>query len=820
MKTIITCVLCLMSLISATASTGRIRGQVIDSKTNEGMEYVHVAIKNAQTSEFVTGAVTDATGVFEIGNLNIGKFIVQVSTMGYTPIEREIMIADANALVNLSILSMLEDSKMLEEVEVVGQRSQMRFEIDKRIFNVDQSLATTGGSASDVLGNIPSVEVDTEGEISLRGNTSVTIWINGRASGLSAENRAQILEQLPAENIERVEIVTNPSARYNPEGTAGIINIILKQNRNAGYYGSLQAGVDTRGGYNMSGNINYSSGQFEAFLNLSHRVRKGRGDGFTLRNNLDGSGNILSFLNQTNLDTDKDGPYIARTGFTYHFTPKDHLSFSAMGMMDDEVENETMDYTGTIPGSYISSLRSSVLSDKMKLGSFELNYKREFTANSNLDLTVSRNLMWKDEENGINQLSQFADATESASYQFQDRSMNMKSWEIQADYVNSFTENDKLEAGYKADLGRDINKVETFSGLTPETASHNDQLYNDFKYNQDVHALYATYSKRISNFGIQVGLRGEYTKIDTRTLGFMENESDVTPFKDDYFSLYPSAFLSYALPNNNELQLNYTRRVSRPRGGQLNPFINITDSANISYGNPYLTPQYSNSIELNYIKNWDDHMISASLYYRNTNDVIQRINYLQDNVMMQTFENIANTQSTGAEFIVKNNFFRRIDLTTSVNLYYNKLDGFTFMPPGASSPVIGEGDDNFAWSGRMVANTILPYDISFQVTGNYNSRRVISQGYQKPSGSVDIGIRKSFFDKKLTLTVSARDILDTRKRTSVTSGSGFSQQDMYSRQGQTFNFTLTYSFGNMSSKKNGNNGNGNANALMGDEEEY
>jgi outer membrane cobalamin receptor len=332
-------------------------------------------------------------GAFRLDGVSNGNYVVAVSVVGYATFEKELTIGTGQKTINLRNILLKEDTQLLNEVQVVGQRSQMKFEIDRKVFNVDQSLATAGGSASDVLGNIPSVQVDPEGEVSLRGNSSVTVWINGKESGLSADNRAQILEQLPAESIERVEVITNPSAKYNPEGTAGIINIVLKKNRKAGYYGSLQAGVDTRGGYNAAGNVNFSSGKFESFVNVGTRVRKSEGEGYTNRQNLDDNGNPVSYLNQLRNDEDTRKPVIARMGTTYHATDKDHFSFSGFGLLGRGDETDWLNYTSNIPGSFTNSLRTSAEKRKMNIGNFEIGYKRDFSEKSNLDLSASYNLV-------------------------------------------------------------------------------------------------------------------------------------------------------------------------------------------------------------------------------------------------------------------------------------------------------------------------------------------------------------------------------------------------------------------------------------------
>ena len=274
---------------------GSIKGKIIDAQTKEALEFVNVRMQKADGS--VQGGITDQEGLFYIDNLPLGNYSLIISYMGYKTIEKELSITASNSNIDLRTILLSEDSQVIGEVEVVGQKSQMRFEIDKKVFNVDQDISSTGGTASDILSNIPSVEVDNEGEVSLRGNSSVTIWINGKASGLSADNRAQILEQMPAETIETIEVITNPSAKYSPEGTAGIINIVLKEDREPGYYGSAQVGADTEGGYNASANINYSSSKLDAYANVGYRHRRRDGGGYTNRTNISETGN--TYLNQT-----------------------------------------------------------------------------------------------------------------------------------------------------------------------------------------------------------------------------------------------------------------------------------------------------------------------------------------------------------------------------------------------------------------------------------------------------------------------------------------------------------------------------------------
>jgi outer membrane receptor protein involved in Fe transport len=782
--------LCLCVNLVYAVNDGVVNGTVIDSKSKGALESVTVMIKEKNASETKpVGVNTDRNGKFTLRNIPYGDYILSVSSVGYKTFEQEIALTSTAKTVTLKPISLIEESELLDEVQVTAIGTQMKIDIDKKVFNVDQNIAAAGGSASEVLSNIPSVEVDSEGEVSLRGNSAVTIWINGKASGLSADNRAQILEQMPAENIDRIEVITNPSAKYSPEGTAGIINIILKENRKAGYFGSVQAGVNSRGGYNFGLNYNYSSRKLDAYASLNHRshVFTGGSNSHRLINGED------TFLDQI---TDMDGRhnnFFGRAGLTYHLTGSDHFTLNGFNMFGKGKNDNVTNYTSNIPASYIQSERRTSSSNNMLGGNAQFSYKHDFSKSSNIDFTASYNKWGMNNESVYTQTSLYSDDTQTSSYQRQTGDVGPYNWEFQLDYINTFSENSKIEAGYKGTLGREDSPVETFSGNNANDAVATPELFNRFIYNQNIHALYATYTGRLNKFGYQFGLRGEYSNVQTRSLGY--GETDMPFHTDDYLDLFPSLFLSYVLPANNEIQVNYTRRITRPRGPQINSFKNITDSTNISFGNPELLPEYSNAFELNYIKSWKNHILSFSGYYRSTDNRVQRISYLDGNIMKSTFENIAGSSSTGTEFVLKNKFAGFIDLTTTVNLFYRQLDGFSYLPEGITVPVTGVAQENFSWDAKMIANFVLPKWFSLQLTGDYRAKQLIAQGYRKANYSLDAGIRRVF--GKISASINARDVFNSRKRHTVTSGTGFSQNSKNWRGGRLVGLTVTYNFGNM-----------------------
>ncbi|MFR2615503.1 TonB-dependent receptor domain-containing protein [Parabacteroides goldsteinii] len=798
--------LCFAPDMFANETDGKIKGIVMDGELGGPLEFVTVQVKAKGSDKIVQGSVTGSDGNYTIGGLKKGEYVVTFSYIGYEEVSKNISISSDNQILSLGELTLAEDTNQLGEVEVVAKRAQMRFEIDRKVFDATQDIAAEGGSASDLLSNIPSVEVDNEGSVSLRGNSSVTIWINGKASGLTADNQADILDMMPAGDIKQVEVITNPSARYSPEGTAGIINIILKDDRKPGYYGSVKVGADTDGGYQASGNINYSSSKVDAYANLNYRNREFKGGGITSRLNTTDN----SFLDQTNDSKRQHNNWFGRFGATWHITKSDDLAFNVTGMTGGGDNSENIHYNSidSQKNTIYTSDRITNGDSDMKMYNLELNYVHKFSENSNIDLMVSNNQWRRDGMNIFRQSTVYTDPSQTANplYQTQENDIKDKTWEVQADYTNKISDMARIEAGYKGTFQRNASPVDTYTGTTAEDIRQDESLYNRFLYNQDVHALYMTYGGKWNKLSYQVGLRGEYWRVDTRSLDFDQefNGKASETFEKDYFKLFPSAFISYALPKNNELQVNYTRRLRRPWGGQLNSFRNISDASNISFGNPELTPEYSHSFELNYIKSWESgHTLSLSGYYRSTDDVIQRIRFLnmEDNVMYTTSENVAKSQASGLEIVGKDKLFKILDLTTTVNLYYSKLDGFSYLPQGAETPVIGDTDESFAWNVRMIANLSLPWGVSLQGTGNYNSKQLMAQGHREPNYSVDLGLRKSFLSDKLTLSINARDLLDSRKFRTVTAGDGFWQDSENWRGGRRVGFTLTYNFGNMNKKK-------------------
>ncbi len=787
---------------------GIVKGKILDRQKSEPLGFVNIKVTEQGSDKFVGGGITDAGGNFNVSGLKYGKYTLSLTFMGYKDVTRQFEITPAKREVQFKLLYMAEDAKQLNEVTVTGQRATMKLEVDRKSFDVGQLISNAGQAASDVLDNIPSIEVDNDGNVSLRGNSSVEVWINGKASGLTSDNRAQILQQLPAESIDRIEVIDNPSAKFSAEGSAGIINIVLKKDRKAGYYGSVQAGGDTRGGANTSFNVNYNSRLIDSYLNIGYRHRANTGHMESQQTS--------NTYNQT-YDSDskqRGNNFFTRAGVTLHATTKDDFSLSGMLMHGGGNSHSYTPYIYTAVANDLNNyqldrLNRSRTGMDMRYGEF--NYRHSFTDKHFIDFTADLS-SWK--MNGDNW---YQDSTVvvgiddvTYSYQYRPQYINNHRKELKLEYENQVTKNFKIEAGYNGNFSRENTPQESYMDNTSfdgTNASEDKLFFNRFIYKQDLHAFYTTLSYKFGALSLMGGLRGEYWRVNTESYTW-EQEHDASlreqPFKKDYFQLFPSVFMSWQMTETQQLQLNYTRRLRRPWGGQLNSFRDTRDATTVSFGNPYLTPEFSNSFSLNYLKQWNDHSLLVSAYYRPTTDVIQRISYKnkEDGLFYQTSMNVAKSVSTGLEMTVKNKLWRILDLTTSANAYYYRLNGFSYDIDGQT--VTGNSDHNFTWNARMTASLMLPYDISIQTTGRYTARQVITQGYRKANYSIDFGARKNFFNKMFTLSVNCRDLLDSRRFETFTSGPNFTRHQINRRGGRRVSMTLTWNFGNMKQKKRPN----------------
>ncbi len=799
-----------------------VTGKVTDHGTKQPIDFANVSVLKAlMDSTLVTGSVTDENGEFSI-ELEDGKYILVVSFMGYSDVRREITVAGKP--VNVGRIALKEDTRMLKDVEVVAQGSSMRFELDKKVFTVDQNIASAGASVTDVLENIPSVDVDQEGNISLRNSEDVEIWINGKPAGLNSENRAQVLQQMPAGTIEKIELITNPSAKYSPEGTSGIINLVMKKDRSSGYYGSIQAGLDyslaapwnVPPGGNVGFNINFNAGPVDGYFNVGYRYHISNGGSKTDRYNLDGMGSkmldstlINSHLLQEGQQTHRGGGMFARAGLNFRVADGHTIGVSGFGMVSDpkvfkmsNSNHRTYEFTHwTDPTLNRTYTRDQNSTGSHPGGNVTLDYTFEMDEHKLQMSGTYRNFGW-------NQWIDYTQMEKDTTYQDQSTRNKDQGIDIKADYEWKPTPQSRLEAGYN--YTRNWNKSNADAHNTNASGEAIEELYPYFAAFNGLtqnHAFYITYGNRFwDKLSIQVGLRGEYymrhlesTYKDAAgnekdSYAGMENKKDTA-----YFQLFPSAYISYDFGNGHELQLNYTRRVNRPWGHQINPRMDFSDSTNISYGNVDLLPAYSNNLELNYLKTWERHTLSAGVFWKYREGAVQNVKYMDGNVMKNTYLNVAKRQELGIEVVAKNRLFGELlQLTTSANFYWNNIGAVheTMYHLGDTIPVDLTGQNIFAGSVRINAQFLFTKNFTGQISANYRSPRVVAQGTTSHSYSIDIGLRHTFLNKQLALALNVRDLLDSRARRNTTWGEGFWQFSENRWHSRSVSLTITYNFGN------------------------
>lgn len=786
-----------------------IKGKIVDSDSSSPIDFVNVALINEKTQQPAAGVTTDAGGTFELPTVTKGKYTLRISFVGYNTLNIPLNVSDKP--LNLGTLKLQEDSKALAEVVVVGQGSQMTFDIDKKVFSVDQNVAAAGGSASDVLQNIPSVDVDGEGNVSLRNNSSVEVWINGKPSGLTADNRAQVLQQMPAESIDKIEVMTNPSAKYKPEGTSGIINIVLKKNRKAGYYGSVSAGLihvdKAKPKGNLGLNLNYSSSKLDAFVNLGYRAMDFVGGGTIDRFNLNSAGQTVSSLLQTSDMGRGFSGFFGRAGVDFHINDKHTLSLSGFGMWgsgysSSEVNYQQFKYTNgvsdAIPFRTFSRMGAGV--GTRPSTSVTVDYKFDIDKNgSNLTSSLTYSPHGRTGSDTIKQIEN-GNVTD---WFYQDYEGNSDELEFKLDYTKIFKNSHKLELGLNA-----VGETRESPAFAYDLIDNKEikSYYNNFVQSESNFAGYATYGSKIGKFTYQAGLRAEYFLRDWDNTYY---ESDLAAMPTTIpgemykkWNFFPSAFVSYSLPNKNELQLNVTRRIRRPHGREINPFRNYSDSTNISYGNPDLLPELSNAFEFNYIKTWDNHTLSSSVYYRFTDNVMQSVQFLNKGTMENTTMNVAKSTNLGLELVAKNRILKVVNLTSTLNLYYNKVNESSYASIYDPTLITFVPEKElFSWNVKSMANIILGKNTFLQLSGDYSAPRLIAQGEESASYAFDLGLRQTFMNKNLSLNVMVRDMFNTRKRTTITYGDGFKQDSQSYFMGRMIGITATYNFGNMKPKQ-------------------
>ena len=759
---------------STAQTTVEITGSLIENNSSQPIPYATVVVKDKITKQNITGIISDDNGKFMVLSPT-PNFYLEISFMGFeTKTITEFKIQGGKT--NIGALKLIPDNQKLNEIVVTAQTSKTTFKLDKRVFNVGKDFSTSGASALEVLNNVPSVNVSIEGDVSLRGSAGVQILINGKPSVL-ADQSSNALGTITADMIESIEVITNPSAKYEASGTAGILNIILKKEEKRGWNGSVSANTGSPDNHSLGLSINRRTDDFNFFAQMGAGYRSLPQNAENTNQNLIIDEVILSqgkeFRNETFFNI--------TLGTDYHINAFNVLTLS--GNFAYEIEDQPsayqfriLDTNDALISSWSREENTAATNPKYQ---FELNYKKQFETNKEHSLQVSAlgSFFGKDQESKfINTLITGADITNA---QQTETDFQQADYTFKADYVNPLTEIYTIETGVQYvinDVGNDFEVRD----LVDDSYVINENLTNNFDWKQNVLGLYVTTAYEKGKFGVKLGLRVEQT--DLKTLLTTTNERNA----QNYTNVFPSFHSSYKISDNTSIQAGYSRRIFRPRLWDLNPFFNIRNNFNIRAGNPNLQPEFTDSYELTSIYKIGKASLSSSLYYRYTTQVVERISTFEDNVTFSSPENIGTNSSVGFEMNGKFSPNKWLTLTGDFNLnYFDRIGTFENQ------------DFDFSgsqWSSRMGSKIGLPADIDIEFTGNYQSGFETVQGEQSGYASLDLGVRKKIFKGKVILNLGVRDLFKSRIQERFVNQPTFESYS-FSQRGRFITFGISYGFG-------------------------
>lgn len=783
-------------LQAQTTGSGKLTAKVVDVQTNETIPFASAVLMDRQTKAIVRTGQTDINGSLIIANIPDGVFTIKISYVGFQTLVRDsVPVNSAKQLLSLGTIKMkASKGNVLSEVSITAKKAPIQLGIDKKVFSVDQSLVSEGGSASDLLTNVPSVQLDVDGNVSLRGSTGVKVLIDGKPSLIAGGDVASILQSIPASSIETVEVITNPSSKYDAEGNSGIINIVLKRNTKLGFNGNVALTAGNRDNYNGNASVSFQNKNINIYGNYGYRYGNRIGGGF----------NNVVYLNQDSLasadqltdskSTDKN--HNVKAGIDYYLTPKDILSFS--GGYNNRV-NERYDFLNI--NKYSANRVPLELSNRVNTSngngsSYDLNldYSHKFKPSQELTFNFGYSRGTNDNDQLYNTAVYSLNGQPIAGdSELQTNIMDgkNKNYNIQADYTMPLGKLGKLESGYRSQIKySDNNTVAQI--FNPETGAYEEEylLSNLFSSKDQVHALYLNYQNQIKNFGYQIGLRGEIARLNTSSGGYgLDDQLTYQPARVAYDRLYPSIFLTQKFEANQQLQLSYTRRVNRPRPWDTNPFTDYSDPLTWRQGNPNLLPEDVHSFELGYSKFWSKITFIGSAYVRKTNDLIQRVRSLptEEGIIIITPENLTSSLNSGLELISKVDLIKPWSFTANVNVYHSDIKAV---------PAFGiDGNSGFSWNANLTNNFTILHNLSLQIKGDYNSSEVQAQGRRRAMGSVDGGAKYDFPNKKASLSFNVRDIFNTRKFGIITEDGNTITEFQRYQKGQMGNLTFSYRFG-------------------------
>ena len=710
-------------------NSGIISGKITDKKTNEPLPYVNIVVK--ENNKVITGAITSDKGTFQIKNLALKDYIVEIQFMGYKTISKSAKLSENNS-VNFNTIALEEDAVQLAGVEVISEKSTIVQKIDRKIINVGKDLISAGATAGEILNNIPSVSVDPQtNAISLRGNSNVRILIDGKPTTMDA---AQVLQQIPSASIKQIELITNPSAKYNPEGMSGIINIVLNKNSKLGFNGSINNGV-TFGKtpkVNSSLDLNYRSGKFNFFGNYGFNHGKYSNNGFINSKELNNENTQIFVLNSKNTS------HLAKLGFDFNINEKNTFSFYTNQNISQgkDFGNTKVDYVSSVTND-----RFQLFDNKSENHSetYNFDYKLDFKKEGhNLELEVNYN------KNDSPEKALYTNVNGTTTSFTNDVKTLGKNTIINLDYINPLTETTKLELG-----------LESRNESTINSFFLNNAYNSDFTYERTLYSAYATLGKQWKKWSFQGGARLEQYNAEAL---FKEAGQADGKFKDDILSIYPSTFLTYNLTDKNSFNLSFSRRVDRPSLSQVNPIREFSTPTLDSRGNPDLVPQFTNSYELNYTKKTKIGSITSGIFYRRIQDEITRVLFTNGDKQILSYDNFENNDAFGFEISGNLDFKKWWSANISLDAYQKKVKGTIEVTPGNFEFVSVNAT---AFNARISNTFKATKDLRLQLSAMYRGRDLSLQFQRNPMWKMDIGTSYNILKGSGTISARFSDIFKT-----------------------------------------------------------
>lgn len=776
------------------AQEGAVRGQALDSLGGSPLFGASVAVFKKGSSAVAAGGVAATTGKFAI-TLPFGTYLLKVDFLGYQPfVSKEFTVSAKDPIVDWGVIRLLLSGSLLQEVVVQAEKSFMQMSLDKKIFNVGKDLANAGGSASDILLNIPSVSVDAEGNVRLRGSDNVRILIDGKPSGLVSIKGGSGLQQLQANMVDRVELITNPSARYEAEGMAGIINIILKKDRRQGFNGSFELLSGTPTNFGIAANLNYRKNNVNFFINygLAHRIQPTRGMLYQEVYEKD-STFIFKQADRAQLKGLNNN---VRAGLDYFFNEKNVLTVAYLYRRSEgnRIRNIRYDdflFNSNNPTGF--STRSQDEDEVEPNAEVSVNYKRSF-AQKGHEFTAEVKYIdyWENSDQVFTQYSFTPSGSIISAKNILQTSVNdefEKQWLFQVDYTKPLGKQGKLETGLRSSLRNMINDYVVAEQDRSGTFLPLPGLDNIFVYDENIHGAYAIMANRAGKFAYQAGMRTEWTDVTTTLLETNEKNPR------DYLNFFPSGHLSVELARANSLQLSYSRRVRRPFYNDLSPYATFSDSRNFSSGNPDLDPEFSHVLELGHLKNFDKGSISSSMYYRQTQGRIERIRQVDKsgNALIRP-ENLLAEQAWGIEFTAGYVPYAWWKLDFNANFFRAHIDGSNILPAYKT--------DTYSWFARQTSRFSLKKNLDVQWRLNYEAPQKTVQGRRKSIAFADLSFSRDLMKERATLNLNILDVFQTRKSRNVVNGENFSFDGYGGFRPRQVNLTFTYRVKQTKSTKN------------------